>query len=45
MMGIREDFEKNGFLSEVDVLTSAQTEYYAEKCNAFIDVECRKSYQ
>ena len=36
-MSIREDFEKNGFLSGVDVLPTNRTDYYSKKCKAFVD--------
>ena len=36
-MSIAEDFEQNGFISEVEVLPMDRTEYYSEKCKTFID--------
>ena len=36
-MGIRQDFERNGFVSEMEVLAPKRIEYYFEKCKAFID--------
>jgi len=36
-MSIREEFENNGFISELDVLPLDRAAYYSEKCTAFID--------
>ena len=36
-MSIRENFEQNGFVSGIKVLPLDRTEYYSEKCKAFID--------
>lgn len=36
-MGIRQDFERNGFVSEMEVLAPDRIEYYSEKCGTFIE--------
>jgi hypothetical protein len=36
-MSIRNDFEQNGYLSGIDVLSMGKARYYSEKCMAFID--------
>lgn len=36
-MNIAGDFEQNGFVSGVEVLPADRTDYYSEKCRAFID--------